>query len=58
MQFRRCVSFAAVSAMEVPILLRDSSSSEVRRTVKLELDEKEATDTASREKVFYTPVIT
>ena len=41
--------------MEVPILLRDSapssSSSEVRRTVKLEIDEKEAADTASKEKV-------
>ena len=37
-------------------MLRDSassssSSSEVRRTVKLELDEKEAADTASKEKV-------
>ena len=32
-------------------MLRDSSSSEVRRTVKLELDEKEAADTATKEKV-------
>ena len=46
--------FPAAAAMEVPILLRDpasSSSSEVRRTVKLELDEREAADTASKEKV-------